>query len=68
MLFRSPGLLTKLHVAKGDKVSAGQKLVVIEAMKMENTLSASQDGIVEEVCATEGSSLAVDQVIIKFAK
>lgn len=68
LLSPMPGLLTKLHVAKGDKVSAGQKLVVIEAMKMENTLSASQDGIVEEVCATEGSSLAVDQVIIKFAK
>jgi propionyl-CoA carboxylase alpha chain len=37
-------------------------------MKMENTLSASQDGIVEEICASEGSSLAVDQIIIKFAK
>ena len=68
LLSPMPGLLTKLHVAKGDKVSAGQKLVVIEAMKMENTLSASQDGIVEEICASEGSSLAVDQIIIKFAK
>lgn len=68
LLSPMPGLLTKLHVAKGDKVSAGQKLVVIEAMKMENTLFAAQDGIVEEICITEGSSLAVDQIIIQFMK
>ena len=68
LLSPMPGLLTKLHVAKGDKVSAGQKLVVIEAMKMENTLFAAQDGVVDDICATEGSSLAVDQIIIQFAK
>ena len=68
LLSPMPGLLTKLHVAKGDKVSAGQKLVVIEAMKMENTLFAAQDGVVEDICASEGSSLAVDQIIIQFAK
>jgi len=68
LLSPMPGLLSKLHVAKGDKVSAGQKLAVIEAMKMENTLSALQDGVVEEVCVSEGSSLAVDQIIMQFAK
>ena len=68
LLSPMPGLLSKLHVAKGDKVSAGQKLAVIEAMKMENTLSALQDGVVEEICVAEGSSLAVDQIIIQFAK
>ena len=68
LLSPMPGLLTKLHVAKGDKVTAGQKLVVIEAMKMENTLFAAQDGVVDDICASEGSSLAVDQIIIQFAK
>ncbi|BEI33503.1 acetyl-CoA carboxylase biotin carboxylase subunit [Polynucleobacter sp. HIN5] len=68
LLSPMPGLLTKLHVAKGEKVTAGQKLVVIEAMKMENTLFAAQDGIVADICASEGSSLAVDQIIIQFAK
>ena len=68
LLSPMPGLLSKLHVAKGDKVTAGQKLAVIEAMKMENTLSAAQDGVVEEICVAEGSSLAVDQIIIQFAK
>ena len=61
-----PGLLTKLLVQAGDRVTAGQKLASIEAMKMENTLSALQDGVVSEVLANEGESLAVDQIIIRF--
>ena len=61
-----PGLLTKLAVKVGEAVTAGQKLASIEAMKMENTISAAQDGIVSEICAKEGESLAVDQLIIRF--
>lgn len=61
-----PGLLTKLLVRAGDSVTAGQKLASIEAMKMENTLSALQDGVVSEILAKEGDSLAVDQIIIRF--
>jgi len=61
-----PGLLTKIAVKAGDTVTAGQKLASIEAMKMENTISAMQDGVVSEICATEGDSLAVDQLIIRF--
>lgn len=61
-----PGLLTKVAVKVGEAVTAGQKLASIEAMKMENTLSAMQDGVVAEICANEGDSLAVDQLIIRF--
>ncbi|MBT8637107.1 acetyl-CoA carboxylase biotin carboxylase subunit [Polynucleobacter paneuropaeus] len=61
-----PGLLTKIFVKAGENVTAGQKLAAIEAMKMENTLSAVQDGIISEICAKEGDSLAVDQLIIRF--
>jgi propionyl-CoA carboxylase alpha chain len=50
----------------GEAVTAGQKLAAIEAMKMENTLVAAQDGIVAEICAKVGESLAVDQLIIRF--
>jgi propionyl-CoA carboxylase alpha chain len=53
-------------VRAGDHVTAGQKLASIEAMKMENTLSALQDGVVSEILAKEGDSLAVDQIIIRF--
>jgi propionyl-CoA carboxylase alpha chain len=61
-----PGLLTKIAVKPGEAVTAGQKLASIEAMKMENTISAVQDGVVAEICANEGDSLAVDQLIIRF--
>lgn len=61
-----PGLLTKIAVKVGEAVTTGQKLASIEAMKMENTISAVQDGVVAEICAKEGDSLAVDQPIIRF--
>ena len=61
-----PGLLTTISVKVGEAVTAGQKLAAIEAMKMENTLTAAQDGVVAEICAKEGESLAVDQLIIRF--
>ena len=61
-----PGLLTNISVKVGEPVTAGQKLAAIEAMKMENTLVAAQDGVVAEICANVGESLAVDQLIIRF--
>jgi propionyl-CoA carboxylase alpha chain len=61
-----PGLLTNVSVKVGETVTAGQKLAAIEAMKMENTLVAAQDGVVAEICANVGESLAVDQLIIRF--
>jgi biotin carboxyl carrier protein len=47
-------------------VQAGERLAVIEAMKMENILTAAQDGTVSELMAAQGESLAVDQPILKF--
>ena len=61
-----PGLLTSISVKVGEAVTGGQKLAAIEAMKMENTLVAAQDGVVAEICAKVGESLAVDQLIIRF--
>ena len=53
-------------VQPGQQVQAGEKLAVIEAMKMENVLFASQDGVVGKIVAAKGESLAVDQVILEF--
>jgi propionyl-CoA carboxylase alpha chain len=61
-----PGLLVDLAVQPGQKVLAGERLAVIEAMKMENILVAAQDGTVGELLATKGESLAVDQPILSF--
>jgi len=62
-----PGLLSRLLVKEGDTVAAGDDVAVIEAMKMENLLKADRGGVVAEVMASEGESLAVDQPILRFA-
>ena len=61
-----PGLLVEVAVQAGQKVMAGERVAVIEAMKMENVLFAAQDGIVKSVVAAKGESLSVDQVILEF--
>ncbi|AVS67134.1 acetyl/propionyl-CoA carboxylase subunit alpha [Paracidovorax avenae] len=66
LLSPMPGLLVDVAVQEGQKVQAGEKLAVIEAMKMENILFAAQDGVVGKVMATRGASLAVDDVILEF--
>ncbi|MCI5148531.1 MAG: acetyl/propionyl/methylcrotonyl-CoA carboxylase subunit alpha [Candidatus Electrothrix sp. MAN1_4] len=62
-----PGLLVKLAVEAGDEVKVGQKLAVIEAMKMENVLRAPADGEIADVAVNLGDCLTVDQVILEFA-
>ena len=66
LLSPMPGLLAQVCVAAGQEIKAGEKLAVIEAMKMENVLKAEQDGVVDKLLAKPGESLAVDQAIIAF--
>jgi len=66
LLSPMPGLLREVAVKVGQDVKAGEKLAVIEAMKMENILKADQDCKVKKVSAAAGESLTVDQVIIEF--
>ncbi|MBX3564421.1 MAG: acetyl/propionyl/methylcrotonyl-CoA carboxylase subunit alpha [Sphingomonas sp.] len=66
LLAPMPGLLTRLHVAPGDKVEAGQPLAVVEAMKMENILRAEKAGVVKAANFVAGDSLAVDAAILEF--
>ncbi|MEZ5497943.1 MAG: acetyl/propionyl/methylcrotonyl-CoA carboxylase subunit alpha [Steroidobacteraceae bacterium] len=66
LLSPMPGLLTELAVSVGQEIKAGDKLAVIEAMKMENVMAAQQDAVVDELLAKPGESLAVDQPIIRF--
>jgi propionyl-CoA carboxylase alpha chain len=61
-----PGLLSQVLVEPGQKVQAGERVAVIEAMKMENVLFAAADGVVRRVLAGQGESLSVDQVIVEF--
>ncbi|MFN9766437.1 MAG: acetyl-CoA carboxylase biotin carboxylase subunit [Pseudomonadota bacterium] len=66
LLSPMPGLLVQVAVKPGQAVQAGERLAVIEAMKMENVLVAQQDGTVKELLAGQGESLAVDQPILSF--
>jgi propionyl-CoA carboxylase alpha chain len=61
-----PGLLVDVAVTVGQKVQAGERVAVIEAMKMENVLFAIADGVVGKVLAVKGESLTVDQPIVEF--
>ena len=67
LLSPMPGLLVDVAVQPGQAVLAGEKLAVVEAMKMENILLATRDGTVSELLAKKGESLAVDQPILSFA-
>jgi propionyl-CoA carboxylase alpha chain len=66
LLSPMPGLLVRLSVSQGDEIKAGEELAVVEAMKMENSLRAEQDGVVAKVLAEQGDSLMVDQPILEF--
>ncbi|WP_030614079.1 biotin carboxylase N-terminal domain-containing protein [Streptomyces sclerotialus] len=58
-----PGTVTVVKAAVGDHVTAGQGLLVVEAMKMEHVISAPHAGTVAELDVTPGSTVAMDQVL-----
>jgi biotin carboxyl carrier protein len=59
-----PGKIVRVPVAAGDAVRARQPVVVVEAMKMENELRASRDGIVAEIHAREGMSVEAGALLV----
>jgi len=52
-----PGTVLSLKVAVGDSVTAGQTVVILEAMKMENNINADCAGIIKEICVQQGASV-----------
>jgi len=67
LLSPMPGQLVRLSVAEGDEVKAGEELAAVEAMKMENSLRATDNVTIAKVLVAEGETLEVDQPIIEFA-
>lgn len=61
-----PGLLVKVPVAVGDKVSAGTTLAIVEAMKMQNELVAPCDGVVKKINFKEGDQVDAQQLIVEL--
>ncbi len=67
LLSPMPGLLVRLAVTVGQELKAGEEIAVIEAMKMENSLRASDDVTIGKILVEQGQSLVVDQPIVEFA-
>jgi biotin carboxyl carrier protein len=59
-----PGVVVAVHVAPGDEVEPGQSVLVLEAMKMQNDLSAESAGVVERVLAKAGDSVQGGAVLV----
>ncbi|GAA3050547.1 acetyl-CoA carboxylase biotin carboxylase subunit [Pseudonocardia yunnanensis] len=59
-----PGTVTVVEVTEGQQVRAGQRLVVVEAMKMEHVLTAPIDGVVRELRARAGTTVARDAALL----
>lgn len=61
-----PGLILEIKVRVGDTVQAGQSVAVMEAMKMENNLTAGISGVVQEILVQKGSEVATGDVILRI--
>lgn len=61
-----PGRILRVLVEAGQSVVSGQSLVVIEAMKMENALTALRDGVVHEVAVSEGTSVEAGRLLLRL--
>jgi biotin carboxyl carrier protein len=61
-----PGLIVRVAVKEGDQVRAGQGLVVMEAMKMENELRAATDGVVKRVVAAPGTAVEKGALLLEL--
>jgi biotin carboxyl carrier protein len=62
-----PGTVIEVFVKAGEKVEAGQVILIIEAMKMKNSIRSVYSGTVSDVFVSTGQSVAHKQALIKFA-
>ena len=59
-----PGRVIALKVKEGDTVKAGQEVALLEAMKMENSITSDYEGTVQQVLVAEGDNVATDAVLM----
>jgi acetyl-CoA/propionyl-CoA carboxylase, biotin carboxylase, biotin carboxyl carrier protein len=58
-----PGTVLAVHVTEGGQVTAGQPLLIVEAMKMEHVVTAPTDGVVTELTARVGQQVRLDEAL-----
>ena len=71
MLFRSvsapiPGKIIEVNIQVGETIKAGETLMVLEAMKMENSIQMPQDGIVKKILIAQGNQVEANELLIEF--
>ncbi len=62
-----PGLIKAVFAAKGDRVEAGQPLIVLEAMKMENEIHAPKSGVVTQISVKPGQDVTLHEVLAEIS-
>ena len=62
-----PGLVLDINVAAGQEVNKGDKLVILEAMKMENVIKSEGEGVVKEIHVEKGATVDKGQMLIEMA-
>ncbi|HSC18865.1 MAG TPA: acetyl/propionyl/methylcrotonyl-CoA carboxylase subunit alpha [Rhizomicrobium sp.] len=67
LLSPMPGLVVSVNVKEGQEVKTGEPLAVVEAMKMENVLTAERDVTIRKINRKKGDNVALDDVLIEFA-
>jgi pyruvate carboxylase len=63
-----PGVITGLHATVGGKVAKGDKLLTLEAMKMQTTIYAAEDGVVAEILVKVGDAVESKDLLLKLRK
>jgi len=61
-----PGTVTEVFVKAGDQIEAGQVILVIEAMKMKNSIRSIRAGRIAEVLVSPGQTVAHKQILVRF--
>lgn len=61
-----PGTVLDVFAKPGDSVKAGQRLLLLEAMKMENNIDSDRDGVIKQVCVNKSDAVMEGQVLVVF--
>jgi biotin carboxyl carrier protein len=61
-----PGLVLDVLVKSGDTVTIGQDLLVLEAMKMENSIKSPQEGVIDEISIQKQDKVEKNQILLSF--
>ncbi|NOR51097.1 MAG: biotin/lipoyl-binding protein [Gammaproteobacteria bacterium] len=59
-----PGMVVSIHVNSGDQIKKGDKLLVLEAMKMETTFHAERDGMVTQIVVQQGATVETGDLLL----